>query len=418
MNPTEPELADQDVPASKHEPESDSIGARVRSCRNFRGMSLETLAGLSGVSPSFLSMVENGLRSLNNRHHVAAIADALKVSVTDLTGQPYSPGNDKIMAGLHSGLAVIRDTLARRSLYFPEGTGARPVSVLKEETEKIAKLRQAGKLAEAVQQLPGILDELHEAFARRDRRQEVAEVIMVALHDTRSIAKSTGHHALALLAAERERDAAEATEDPVWIAFADRARAKNLFPLGGFRRAHALCLRAADELDRTGPSGVALEMYGMLHLTAALAQTSVSGPSGGTDHLDEATAIAQRTGEAHSLRMWFGPTNVAMWRMAVVVESGDGGRAAEIAQSIDPRIIPSRARQAGFYAELGRGLAQDRKNDRAALQALRKAEDLSPQEIRSNPLVRDVISSMLTRARREAGGRELRGMAYRMGIPH
>jgi transcriptional regulator with XRE-family HTH domain len=381
-------------------------------------MTLETLAGLVGLSTSYLSMVENGLRSLNNRHHIAAIADALKVSVTDLTGQPYSPGGDREMTEVHSGLAVVRDTLARRSLYFPEGTGARPVSVLREETEKISKLRYAGKFAEAVRRMPGILDELHEAFASRDRRQEVAELIMVTLDDARAIARIAGHHALALVAAERERDAAEATEDPVWIAFADWGRAVNLVALGGFRRAHALSLRAAEEIDRCGPSGVALEMYGMLHLNAALAQTSVSGPSGGVDHVEEANAIALRTGEAHSLRMWFGPTNVGIWRMAVAVEAGDGGKAAEVAKSIDPRIIPSPLRQSGYYVELGRGLAQDRKNDRAALQALRKAEDLAPQSTRSNPLVRDVVSSMLTRARREAGGRELRGMAYRMGIPH
>jgi hypothetical protein len=381
-------------------------------------MSLETLAGLAGVSTSFLSMVENNLRPLNNRHHVAAIADALKVSVTDLTGQPYSPGNDREMAEVQSGLAVVRDTLARRSLYFPEGTGARPVPVLREETEKIAKLRQAGKTADAVRTLPGILDELHEAFARRDRRQEVAEVLMLALDTTRAIARKTGYHALALVAAERERDAAEATEDPAWIAFADWGRANNLLPLGGFGRALALSLRAADELDRHGPAGLALEMYGMLHLNAALARACLGGPSGGADHVDEAAAVALRMGEAHSLRLWFGPTNVGIWRMAVAVESGDGGRAAELAKSVDPRVIPARTRQSAYYAELGRGLAQDRGNDRAALQALRTAEDLAPQDTRSNPLVRDVVSSMLTRARRDAGGRDLRGMAYRMGIPH
>jgi hypothetical protein len=381
-------------------------------------MSIETLAGHCGLSAGFLSMVENGLRSLNNRHHVAAIADALRVSVTDLTGQPYSPGDDSVMAEVHSGLAVIRDTLARRSLYFPEGTGARPVSVLRGETDKIGVLRDAGKYAEAVRLLPGILDELHEAFASRDRRQEVAEILIAALNDARVIARAIGYHALALVAVERERDAADATEDPVWIAFADLGRAFNLLSLGGFRRANEISLNAAEEIDRRGPSGAALEMYGMLHLAASLAQTSVSGPSGGTDHLDEANAIASRTGEAHSLRLWFGPTNVGIWRMAVAVESGDGGRASEIAKSVDPRVIPSANRQADYYAELGRGLAQDRKNDRAALQALRRAEELSPHRVRSNPLARDVVSSMLTRARREAGGRELRGMAYRMGIPH
>jgi hypothetical protein len=34
-----------------------------------------------------------------------------------------------------------------------------------------------------------------------------------------------------------------------------------------------------------------------------------------------------------------------------------------------------------------------------------------------NPFVRDVLAELLVRARRDAVGRELRGMAYRAGLP-
>ncbi len=146
------------APVSEKEPET--IGSRVRSCRRFRGMTLETLAGLSGLSKGYLSMIEDGLRPLNNRHHVAALADALKVSVTDLTGQPY-PANDRASTEVHSGLAVIRDTLVRRSLDFAEGTGARPLSVLRVEGEKIGSLTFDARYSEAVRLIPGVLDELH-----------------------------------------------------------------------------------------------------------------------------------------------------------------------------------------------------------------------------------------------------------------
>ena len=47
-----------------------SIGTRVRSCRRYRGMSLQVLADRSGLSKSFLSMVENGQRQLDRRQAV------------------------------------------------------------------------------------------------------------------------------------------------------------------------------------------------------------------------------------------------------------------------------------------------------------------------------------------------------------
>jgi transcriptional regulator with XRE-family HTH domain len=56
------------------------IGARLRTLRRWRGMTQAELAGLSGLSPSFLSMVEHGKRMLDRRSHIAALAGALRVS--------------------------------------------------------------------------------------------------------------------------------------------------------------------------------------------------------------------------------------------------------------------------------------------------------------------------------------------------
>jgi hypothetical protein len=66
---------------------------------------------------------------------------------------------------------------------------------------------------------------------------------------------------------------------------------------------------------------------------------------------------------------------------------------------------------------LGRGLATERAYRHEAVAALRTAEKLAPQRVRANPFVRDVITDLMRRARRDAIGRELRGMAYRMASP-
>jgi transcriptional regulator with XRE-family HTH domain len=66
-----------------------TIGARLRTLRRWRGMTQGELAGLAALSQSFVSLVENGQRSLDRRSYIAAIAAALRVSETDLVGGPH-----------------------------------------------------------------------------------------------------------------------------------------------------------------------------------------------------------------------------------------------------------------------------------------------------------------------------------------
>ncbi|MDQ3988506.1 MAG: hypothetical protein M3291_04790 [Actinomycetota bacterium] len=63
-----------------------------------------------------------------------------------------------------------------------------------------------------------------------------------------------------------------------------------------------------------------------------------------------------------------------------------------------------------------RGLATIRGRETDAVEALRRAEVLAPQRTRTNPYVREAVTDLLRRARRDAGGRELRGLANRIGI--
>jgi hypothetical protein len=62
------------------------------------------------------------------------------------------------------------------------------------------------------------------------------------------------------------------------------------------------------------------------------------------------------------------------------------------------------------------GLLQEKRSRDEGLGAILKAEKLTPQQVRSNPFVRDAVAGLLASARREAGGRELRGLAHRIGV--
>jgi transcriptional regulator with XRE-family HTH domain len=93
----------------------------LRCARRCRGLTLVVLAGMSGLSVPFLSMVENGQRTLSRRDHVNALAAALRVSPAELAPsvipgfdewapvrQPASafpPASDAIAAARHRELA-------------------------------------------------------------------------------------------------------------------------------------------------------------------------------------------------------------------------------------------------------------------------------------------------------------------------
>src|SRR5262249_54838077 len=102
----------------------------------------------------------------------------------------------------------------------------------------------------------------------------------------------------------------------------------------------------------------------------------------------------------------------------IAVELREGAKGPEIVEKIDRSALSSPNRRAYLYADLGRGLAQERRKDREAIDALCEAERIAPDLIRATPLVRETVNDLLRRSRRRAGGRNLNGLAYRMGIVH
>jgi hypothetical protein len=134
-------------------------------------------------------------------------------------------------------------------------------------------------------------------------------------------------------------------------------------------------------------------------------------------HLDEAAALADglddEVGAFANLR--FGWTIVGTWRVSVATELGEGGRVAELARDVHPEVIPA-SRQSVCWADLGCGLVTERRTRDQGMPALIHAEAITPQRIRNNVFVRETVTDLLRQARRDAGGRELRGLTWRMGI--
>src|SRR6266702_5588470 len=103
------------------------IGGNVRAARRSRGMSLETLAGLTGRSKGWLSKVENGHARLERRQDIAAIAEALEVSADSLVGAPAPEiqPHDRVYNFRH-----LRGALLDATIEDPQDVQPRPGTVL------------------------------------------------------------------------------------------------------------------------------------------------------------------------------------------------------------------------------------------------------------------------------------------------
>jgi hypothetical protein len=159
----------------------------------------------------------------------------------------------------------------------------------------------------------------------------------------------------------------------------------------------------------------------MLTLSASLSAAVVQNGQRAEHWLGEAADLARRLpDEPDQNWMAFSGTNVGVWRVAIEVERGhSGGEVLELAAHVhEDKLSGKRGRHAAFLADVGRGLAREPRTRPDAVRWLRKAEDAAPQWIRNNPPVREAVAYLLSRARADAGGRELRGMAARMGVPH
>jgi hypothetical protein len=288
----------------------------------------------------------------------------------------------------------------------------------------IEPLRRTCDYVRLGQLLPPAIDELHwhVAQAHDEAVQRVAlESLVEACVIAAAVTKELNYMDLAALAASRGKEAATLLDDPVQQGKADFMWLLTLPRVGSWDRNLEAAEKAADNLEPHAHDPLSREVLGMLAMTAALSAAALQHGDTATHWLDQAADIATQVPD-QPMRTWmsFSTANVNIWRTSVGVERGEnGGRILELAKTVNLDLFePKSSRRASFLSDVGRGLAREAKTMDQAVRWLRKAEDTAPQRIRNNATTRETVAYLLSRATKEAGGRELRGMAARMGIPH
>jgi hypothetical protein len=398
--------------------EAGTLGSRVREIRSWRALSLRQAAGLAGLPSSLWGQVERGDSAVGNRRTLEGMAHTLRVHPTVLTGQPWTPP-DVVSSEAHAGLIGMETALERYDLGVDPEIPVRDWPGISNDLDNLAKLMHwSADYAVQGELTPALLGELHGAYVRLPPyRREVLLGLITALSSVAWTTKRLGVRGVPSLATRAVRQCAEELADPVWLGYAVYLRGDatgHLDRAAQYRRSVAAAQALTGRLDDLD----AVQACGMLHLSAALAAAVQADRDTVATHLTEASALAARMGTevgawAH---LWFGATNVGIWRTSLAVELGEHGRALEVAKAVHPELLPGTSRQAEFWAELGRALVTSKKTREKGLRVLLHAEQLAPQRIRHDVFVREAIADLLRQARREAGGRELRGLAGRLGV--
>ena len=395
-----------------------TIGQRVREIRAWRGMSLSAVAELAGLTPGHLSNIEHGRRRVDKRSTLEAIAAALRVAPSELAEQPF-PSGDRLASEAHAGIAAVETALTDYELGEASDVPLRPWPEIATDLSKLNdEIRPKADYLTQSLAVPRLIAELHAVHdGDPQNRRHALEGLMHVYHAAAVLTKNQGTKGLPQLAAFHARRVAEELEEPQWLGHAAWLKT---FAAGssGRSRQYEISQRAASDLEPYMDLPEVQQVYGMLHLNSALGSAAQRKEDEARAHLDEASSVADRLPDDVNKfgYLYFGRTNVSIWRVSLGTELGDGGKVAEVAKGVRPEDIPSAARQAMYYADLGRALANDRRTRGQAVHALAKAETIAPQRIRNHPFVRETVTDLVRRAKEDAVGRELRGMAYRMGI--
>ncbi|NNN32528.1 helix-turn-helix transcriptional regulator [Streptomyces sp. S3(2020)] len=398
--------------------DTSGIGRRIAYWRDRRGFTQSDFGQLMGQTRRWVQSLEGGQRQQDPRLSVLMrAADVLRVPLEYLlSDRPLPPPTGSAPPG--EALSVID------ALYAPAPDSEPPtLAALRRRLAYCCEAFQACHYGTLARELPALItgaEQTAHAVGRSDAQGVLSRVYQLVTSYLHKYGAGTAIPAA--LAADRAQVAAERSGDPVQIGAAARRVAKSLVhqqrPQAAVEFVTAAARRLEHGLVEQGALG--LSTLGMLYLSAAVALSSEDRTTARVrtahEYVDEAADVAARQG-ADLNEDWtmFGPTNVGLHRVDIMIRFEDGWSALEAADALEPGALAqmTRERRAGHHVAMARASLLTRRKDDAAA-ALLEADKLAPEEVRGRPetvtLVKDVVGAI------SAPGGELRALAGRCGL--
>ncbi|MET0235427.1 MAG: helix-turn-helix transcriptional regulator [Kibdelosporangium sp.] len=403
-----------------------TVGERIAHYRRRRGMTQQVLCGLvGGRSTEWLRQIENGHRDVDKLSTVVAVAGALKISPSALLPGPFR------------ARVTGRTTLGTAPDHVPEieaamlrydgiteliGVPDRPMSPpdhLRLRIERAFVCSQTERWSEMAPLIPGMIaDAWHLVHAAQTEQQRNHAYRLQALvyRVTSGMLDRLGETHLPWVAAERSMYAAEQTGDQLLIAGGAWRLAVVLRHAGRLLESTDLPIAAADAIRPTLNEPASYSVYGALMLKGAVGAATLGDHRAVRDHLAEASRAAEIIGDRNDHWFAFGPTNVAIHRVWLSLELSDPARAIEQAAYVAHENLPDELAERQTSHLITVAWAHYlRKQDRAALDALKAARSSAPEQLIFTRRVHSMVRGMLRRERRSVKG-DLRELASFVGV--
>lgn len=339
-----------------------TTGERVKWHRERRGISRKPLAELIGRTEEWLRLLEVQGRGAERLPNLIMIADALGMDdASMLVGFDLRPLNS---AGVpeHPAVAQVRLALSRALLAPTPGGPLCTTGALRERVQhawtgwRMSRVQYTALGA----LLPDLLTDaigLARCAPAEERRAAYKLLTHVYLLAQR-FAFCVGAPSLAAQCTDRALLAADEADEPELLALAGWAAAMTSLAAGhpGEASEIALCAREHIAIPRS-PREAALR--GSLMLFAAMGAARTCQPADAWRHWDEAVVIAEKLRHDYQHpHTQFNGANVAVYGVALEVETGNATAATGRAARLDPREIPSTNRRAQHFIDVARGHQQ------------------------------------------------------------
>lgn len=431
---SEPDLTGIAAPAES------ALTGEIRRRRRLAGLSHAEFAVLIGYSRQYVSRAERPRKGLASADLVRAIDTALDAggALTELhahalverqarRARPASPGKS-------AGRKLDDDRAGEPDRPAPVrvGSGDAPSATdqsLRAESGRPRPLRplidqvMTRSLGADYDHLNGLLPDLlgraeFEALHSRDRERAHA-----ALADVYSVIGwvliKADAPLIAWIAAERAVQAAEQAHDAIRVAAAMRCVAEVHMRNGNHEKATRTALVAALGLERRAgvrDTPLAVSVRGAALLSAAAASARQGERREAYASLNAAAQCADEIGqESFELATVFGPTNVAIHRVAIPIELGDAREALRQERTVQLDQLPGflTERKARFLLDVAR--AHTAVSDFSTAQnVLIGAEKIAAEEVHRHRITRQLIPQLLVHDHRGSAIRRLAGLC---GIP-
>ncbi|WP_236244315.1 helix-turn-helix domain-containing protein [Streptomyces sp. CC210A] len=375
---------------------AERVGRRIAYWREHRGLTQSDFGRLMGQSRRWVQDLEGGQRQTDPRLSVLQrAAEILRIPLERLVTDPAPTPASTPLPG---SVAALVDSL-HQPAHRPSAAVHLPD--LRRRLAFCCQAWTACHYTAVARDLPAILAAAHVAAADST---EGSVLLSRAYQLTASLLFKYGQlgRTPGVLAADRALVAAESAGDPVAIGAAARRVARGLIHQQRHATAAAYAKTAAAELrpELEQEGSIGLSTLGMLYLVAAVGATgagrSPSSVAEATERLGEAGEVAQRQGDDQDADYTsFGPTNVRLHEVDVLLRLDDAWSALEAAQRIDPGALAGlgRERQARHLVTSARASALTRRREDAT-QLLLDAEQLAPEEVR-RPSVLGLVRELL-----------------------